>query len=152
MVIIMLNKWTGIGRLGADPEFRTAANGVQFCNLRVATERIWVDQNGKRHTEVEWHRVTAFGKTAENINRYCKKGKQLYIEGRLKTSKWQDSDGQDRYSTSIILESVKFLSDPVAQQQRQAPRPTQPPEVSDDPVGNYESGFEETSMDDEIPF
>ncbi len=103
-----VNKVILVGNLGADPEGKELGSGSWVANLRLATaERKkeggeWVD-----HTE--WHRVTCFGKTAENVLEYCSKGKQLYIEGSIRTNKWQDKQGNDRYTTEVIAQNVKFL-------------------------------------------
>lgn len=103
-----VNKVILVGRLGQDPESRTSAAGNAVCNLNLATsERVkqgdeWVDKT-------EWHRVVCFGKTAENVQRFCQKGKQLYIEGRTQTRKWQDKEGRDRWSTEVVARDVTFL-------------------------------------------
>lgn len=103
----MVNKVILIGNLGADPEVRTAGPTV-VGKLRVATSsRVkegdqWVDRT-------EWHHVVCFGKTAENVGRYLAKGRQVYVEGRLRTNKWQDKEGKDRYTTEIIADEVRFL-------------------------------------------
>lgn len=105
----MINKVTLIGHLGADPEMHQAHSGTNIAKLRVATNsRAKVD--GEWTDKTEWHSVVAFGKTAENVGQYCRKGKLLYIEGRLETRKWQDKEGNDRYSTSVVANEIKFLS------------------------------------------
>lgn len=103
-----VNKVMLIGNLGADPETRTTQTGLMIANLRIATTHR-VKRDEQWQNETEWHRVSCFGKTAENVARYCKKGKQLYIEGRLKTRKWQDKDGNDRWSTEVVANEVRFL-------------------------------------------
>ena len=105
-----VNKVTLVGRLGADPEMRTANSGTVIANLRMATDGR-VKRGNDWETVTEWHRVTVFGRAAENVERFCAKGKQLYIEGRLQTRKWQDKDGNDRWTTEIIANDVKFLGD-----------------------------------------
>ncbi len=105
----MVNKVILIGNLGADPEMRSTGSGMAVCNLRVATSTRRKDRDGNWTDHTEWHNVVVFGRTAENINQYCRKGKQLFIEGRLQTRKWQDRDGNDRYSTEVVGENVKFL-------------------------------------------
>ena len=103
----MVNKVILIGNLGADPETRQAGETL-VCMMRLATtgrEKIkgeWVDAT-------EWHHVVCFGRTAENVAKYCKKGKQVYVEGRIKTRKWQDKEGKDRWTTEVIADEVRFL-------------------------------------------
>lgn len=106
----MLNKVTLIGRLGADPEIRYTANGDAVANISVATHFKWKDkQTGEKKEATEWHRVVFFNRLAEVAGEYLKKGAQVYVEGRLKTSKWQDTHGQDRYTTEIIATEMKML-------------------------------------------
>ena len=104
-----VNKAILIGNLGKDPEMRTTASGLAIANLRLATTDRRKDREGNWTDHTEWHSVTAFGKTAENIGRFCKKGKQLFIEGRIQTRKWQDKDGRDRWSTEVVADNVRFL-------------------------------------------
>lgn len=104
----MLNKVSLIGNLGRDPEVRTTQSGLSVATLSVATnEKTKKDGNWVDHTE--WHRVVVFGKTAENVQRFCRKGKSLYIEGKLRTKKWTDKDNVDRWTTEILADSVTFL-------------------------------------------
>lgn len=104
-----VNKAILIGNLGADPEMRTTNSGTQVANLRLATTDRRKDRDGNWTDHTEWHSVTVFGKTAENVARFCRKGKQLFIEGRIQTRKWQDRDGKDRYSTEIVADNIRFL-------------------------------------------
>lgn len=104
----MLNKVQIIGNLGADPDTRTTQSGNSVANLRVATnERVKRGDSWEDHTE--WHTVACFGRTAENVSRYLRKGSKVYVEGKLRTRKWTDRDGNDRYSTEIIADDIKFL-------------------------------------------
>lgn len=104
----MINKVTLIGNLGADPEVRQSSSGMSIANLRVATnERIKKGDEWQDHTE--WHRVVCFGRTAENVGKYLSKGRSIYVEGKLRTNKWQDKEGKDRYTTEIIADNIKFL-------------------------------------------
>lgn len=105
----MLNKVMIIGRLGADPELRYTQSGQATCSLRVATDESYTDKDGNRVERTEWHRVAVFGKTAENCNQYLGKGSLVYVEGKLLTRKWQDQNGQERYTTEIRAERVLFL-------------------------------------------
>jgi single-strand DNA-binding protein len=103
-----LNKVQLIGNLGADPEARSLSNGGEVVNLRLATTDTWKDRDGNRQEKTEWHTVTIFN---ENIGKvvksYCRKGSKVYIEGALQTRKWQDQNGNDRYSTEIVLQKFR---------------------------------------------
>ncbi|KPP92945.1 single-stranded DNA-binding protein [Erythrobacter sp. HL-111] len=100
-----LNKVMLIGNLGADPEVRTFQNGGKVCNLRVATSETWKDRNtGERQERTEWHSVAIFNEGLAGVaERYLKKGSKVYLEGQLQTRKWQDQNGNDRYSTEVVL-------------------------------------------------
>ena len=98
-----VNKVILIGRLGNDPEMRYMPSGEAVANLSIATSENWTDKNtGAKREKTEWHRVVAFRKLAEIIGQYCKKGDQIYIEGKLQTRKWSDKNGQDHYTTEKI--------------------------------------------------
>jgi single-strand DNA-binding protein len=105
-----LNKVILIGNLGADPESRFAPSGDAICNIRLATTETWRDKStGERRDATEWHRVSFYGKLAEIAGQYLRKGSQVYIEGSLRTRKWQDQSGQDRYTTEIRADELKML-------------------------------------------
>ena len=125
-----VNKAIIVGRLGRDPEIRYSADGAAVCNISVATESTWKDKSsGERKSETEWHRVVFYNRLAEIAGEYLKKGREVYIEGRLKTRKWQDKEtGQDRYSTEIIADQLKMLGgreDSGAQTANHAPQQRQ---------------------------
>ncbi len=105
----MLNKVMIIGRLGRDPELRYTQAGVPVCSLNVATSESYLDRDGKRVDRTEWHRVSVFQRAAENCANYLRKGSLVYVEGSLTTRKWQDAQGQDRYSTEIKGQRVQFM-------------------------------------------
>lgn len=106
-----LNKVLIIGNLGRDPETRYAPSGDAITNITVATTETWKDKaSGEKREATEWHRVAFFGKLAEIAGQYLRKGSQVYVEGRLQTRKWQDKDGQDRYTTEIRADEMKMLS------------------------------------------
>lgn len=105
----MVNKVILVGRLGADPELRTTGSGMAVCNLRIATTHRRKNQSGDWEEATEWHAVIVFGKTAENAQRFLVKGRQVYVEGRLQTRKWQDKTGSDRWSTEVVCNELKFL-------------------------------------------
>lgn len=105
-----INKVILIGNLGRDPEVRYTAGGSAVANLRIATTESWRDkQSGEKKEATEWHSVVLFGKTAEIAGEYLKKGRTVYIEGRLQTRKYQDKDGQERYSTEIVASDMQML-------------------------------------------
>lgn len=105
-----LNKALLIGNLGADPETRYTTSGDAVCNIRLATTDTWRDKaSGEQRENTEWHRVVFYRRMAEVAGQYLKKGSQVYIEGRIKTRKWQDKDGQDRYTTEIEATEMKML-------------------------------------------
>lgn len=106
-----LNRVTLIGNLGKDPEIRYTADGAAVCNVSIATTNQWKDKaSGERREETEWHRVVFYGRLAEVVGEYLCKGRTVFVEGRLKTRKWQDSEtGADRYSTEIIADQMQML-------------------------------------------
>jgi single-strand DNA-binding protein len=105
-----INKVILIGNLGADPEVRYTAGGSAVANIRLATAESWKDkQTGEMQERTEWHRVVFFSRLAEIVGEYLKKGSHVYIEGRLQTRKWQDKDGNDRYSTEIVANDMQML-------------------------------------------
>ncbi len=151
-----INKVILVGTLGKDPETRYTPTGVAITSYSVATNESWKDkQTGEKQERTEWHNITAFGKLAEICSEYLKKGSQVYIEGSLRTEKWQDKSGNDRYTTKIIASEMQMLggkgdigkptSGQAPQQQRQqAPQQSQPQAPQNAPVDD--------SFDDSIPF
>lgn len=154
-----VNKVILIGHLARDPESKTFQDGGAITNFTVATSESWKDKNtGDRKELTEWNRVTAHGKLAEICNQYLRKGAMVYIEGSLRTRKYQ-KDGADHYATEIRADQMKMLDKrPEGQQgatsqQSQAPRPQaapRPAQAARAPVGSAGSGFDD--MDDDIPF
>ena len=121
-----LNQCNFIGNLGKDPEMRYAANGNAICNISIGVSEKWKDkQTGQQNERTEWVRISAFGKLAEIMGQYLKKGSSVYISGRMQTRKWQDQSGQDRYTTEIIADQMQMLDSRGGQQQpqQQAPMP-----------------------------
>jgi single-strand DNA-binding protein len=104
-----VNKVILIGNLGKDPDVRYMPSGDAITNITLATTDTWKDKNGEKQERTEWHRVAFFGKLAEIAGEYLKKGSQIYVEGRLQTRKWQDKDGQDRYTTEIVADRMQML-------------------------------------------
>lgn len=152
-----VNKVILVGNLGRDPEVRYSPDGAAICNVSIATSSQWKDKaTGEKREETEWHRVVMYNRLAEIAGEYLKKGRSVYIEGRLKTRKWQDKDtGADRYSTDIVADQMQMLggndggsgtgSASGQQQQRSAPAAQQqrPQRPAASPAAD---------MDDDIPF
>ncbi len=104
MAQIGVNKVILIGNLGKDPDIKYMPSGDAIANVTLATSETWQDKNtGEKKEKTEWHRVVFFGKLAEIVGQYCKKGSKLYVEGQLQTRKWQGQDGQDRYTTEVVV-------------------------------------------------
>lgn len=140
-----VNKVILVGNLGADPESRFSPSGDAICNISVATTESWKDkQTGEKKEATEWHRVGFYGKLAEIAGQYLKKGSQVYIEGSLRTRKWQDKTGQDRYTTEIRADEMKMLGGKPEGQQQVAPQ-RQAPRQAPQQAGSMD-------MDDDIPF
>ena len=104
-----VNKAILLGNLGKDPELRYTPSQVPVCNFSLATSERRKDSNGQWSDHTEWHNVIAFGKTAENCSNFLKKGRQVYIEGKIQTRKWTDKEGKDRYTTEILANTVQFV-------------------------------------------
>lgn len=103
-----LNKALIYGNLTRDPELKALPSGISVCSFSVATNRVWKDKNGAKQESADYHNIVAFGKQAETINQYLKKGAGVYIEGRIQTRSWDDKDGTKKYRTEIILENFQF--------------------------------------------
>ena len=104
-----VNKVILVGNLGANPEVRFTQGGQPVANLRLATTERWTDRNGQKQEATEWHRVVLFGRQAEVAQQYLTKGRQVYIEGRIRTRQWQDQQGQKRFSTEIVAVNMQLL-------------------------------------------
>jgi single-strand DNA-binding protein len=150
-----INKVIVIGNLGKDPEIRYTPSGSAVCNITVATSRTWKDKtSGEKQEEVEWHRIVFFDRMAEIAGEYLKKGRPVYVEGRLKTRKWTDKDGVEKYTTEIMAENMQLLGGrdegeaPAPPQQRQAARGV--------PTKTASGGIKHVPFDDidssDIPF
>lgn len=143
-----VNKVIIVGHLGKDPETRYMPNGDAVTNITVATSETWKDKNsGEQKEATEWHRVVFFRRLAEIAGQYLKRGSQVYIEGSLKTRKWQDKDGQDRYTTEIVADELKMLGKreggdaPASRPQQEQRKPSQQP-----------TGGSFDDFDNDIPF
>ncbi len=172
-----VNKVIIIGNLGRDPEVRYTPNGSAVCNVGIATTRNWKNkESGERQEETEWHRVVFFDRLAEIAGEYLKKGKPVYVEGRLRTRKWTDKDGVEKYTTEIYAEQMQLLGgregggggggagggggeehhgEPEGRSDAPARRPApaqqqRPPAQAQRPAAKSSTGFDD--MDDDIPF
>lgn len=140
-----LNKVILVGRLGQDPKLSYTQSGQPVCNMRLATNEFYVDKDGNRQERPEWHGVVVWGKQAEFCGNYLSKGRLVLVEGRLQTRKWQDQQGQDRYTTEIVAQRVQAM-DSKGQRTEEAPMPEERPDHFDGPQPS------ETSEMDKIPF
>lgn len=154
-----VNKVILVGNLGKDPEVRYAPSGDAICNVTLATSESWKDkQSGEKREATEWHRVIFFGKLGEIAGQYLKKGSSIYVEGSLRTRKWQDKDGVERYTTEIRGDEMKMLGGKGEGQQegqprQQAPQQRQQPAQQPAPQQQGQSaGGAWSGMDDDIPF
>jgi single-strand DNA-binding protein len=136
-----LNKCLFIGRLGAEPELKTLPDGRSVANFRIAVGSSWKDkQTGDKQESVEWVGIVAFGKLADICGQYLNKGAQVFIEGRMRTRKWQDKEGKDRYTTEIIADSMQMLggkrdsAEQSAPARERAPAPAKQTEEFDDEI------------------
>jgi single-strand DNA-binding protein len=104
-----VNKAILVGNLGRDPELRQTPNGQSVVNFTLATSENWTDKSGERQERTEWHRIVAWGRTAEMCNQYLSKGRTVYVEGRIQTREWEDKDGNKRYTTEVNAQTVNFI-------------------------------------------
>lgn len=151
-----INRVILLGHAGRDPELRYTPDGSPIANLSIATSRTWKDKNGEKKEDTEWHKLVFYNRLAEVVGEYVKKGSQIYVEGRLKTRKWQDRDGTDRYTTEVIVENMQMIGGnrdsagqaapkgATANQYRAARNGSAPPPSGGAP--NF------SDMDDDIPF
>ncbi len=114
-----VNKVILLGRLGQDPELKYTPGGSPVCNFSLATTESWTDKQGQKQEKTEWHRVVVWGKLAELCNQYLSKGRQAFLEGRLQTRSWDDKDGNKRYTTEILANSVQFIGGATASNNNQ---------------------------------
>ena len=146
-----INKVIIVGNLGNDPEIRTMPNGEQVANITVATSESWTDKNtGEKKTQTEWHRIVLYRRLAEIAGQYLTKGSQVYIEGRLKNRKWQDSNGQDRYTTEIQGDNLQMLGGRQDAAQNQPPKQQDKQQKAQSKPQQSEPPMD--AFDDNIPF
>ena len=137
-----INKVLLLGNLGRDPELRSTPKGNKVLNFPMATSRRWKDRETEEvHDETDWHRIVVWGRQAEVLSEYLKKGSQVHVEGRLQTRSWSDNDGAKRYTTEIVASRIQMLGRP---EDRRAPESVDEPEAPSEAV--------EPDGDDDIPF
>lgn len=150
-----VNKVILLGRLGQDPEMKYTPTGAAVCSFSLATSEFWTDKSGQKQTKTEWHRIVAWGKTAELCSKYLGKGREVYLEGRLQTRSWDGKDGQKRYTTEINASIIQFVGANTSQSRDQAVN-TGP--MNDDNAAptenleNYNISTEANFTADDIPF
>ena len=150
-----VNKVILIGNLGADPETRYLPSGDAVTNIRIATTDVWKDKAGEKQEHTEWHRIAFFGKLAEIAGEYLKKGSPVYVEGRIRTRKWQDKEGQDRYSTEIVADRMQLLGSRGGGSEAAAREPKAAAAAESGggkPAAKKGGGASFEDMDDDIPF
>lgn len=147
-----VNKVILIGNLGADPETRYLPSGDAVTNIRIATTDTWKDKSGEKQEHTEWHRIAFFGKLAEIAGEYLKKGSPVYVEGRIRTRKWQDKEGQDRYSTEIVADRMQLLGARGGGSESMAREPAAAGAGSAKAPAPARKGGAFDEMDDDIPF
>jgi single-strand DNA-binding protein len=143
-----VNKVILVGNLGANPELRYTQGQQAVANLRIATTERWTDKSGQKQEATEWHRVVVWGKQAEIVGQYLTKGRQVYIEGRIRTRQWQDQAGQKRYTTEIVAQNVQMLGGRGGEQRGPDQDDMAQTVPADDAMGSGDFG----SGDDDIPF
>jgi single-strand DNA-binding protein len=139
-----VNKAIIVGNLGQDPDIRYTASGAAIANISIATSESWKDkESGKQQEKTEWHRVVFFGKLAEIVAEYLKKGSQVYVEGKLQTRKWQDKDGNDKYTTEIVANEMQMLGGRAASVE---------PSAHDKAKADGYAPEKKEFVDDDVPF
>ena len=153
-----VNKVILIGNLGKDPETRYLPSGDAVTNFSIATSEKWKSKSGEQQEHTEWHRISMFGKVAEIAGEYLKKGSPVYVEGRIRTRKWQDKEGQDKYTTEIVADRMQLLgsrgggsggSEPMSREPRE---PAAAGSGGGKPAAGKKGGGAFDQMDDDIPF
>ena len=159
-----VNKVILVGNLGRDPEVRFMPNGEAVCNFSIATTDSWRDKNGQKQERTEWHNIVMYRKLAEIAGEYLKKGRPVYVEGRLQTRKWQTKEGQDRYTTEIVADQMQMLGgregggsagyEPMDEDQSMQSRTMQsaPSQAPAQSAPQPASGGDFDAFEDDIPF
>ena len=154
-----INKVILVGNLGNDPEVRATASGSRVATISIATSESWTDKNtGQKQEKTEWHRVVFFNRLAEIVEQYLTKGSQVYVEGRLQTRKWQDQNGQDKYTTEVVANEMQMLGGRGGSSggggDFQSTAPMDPPAkgAKAAPAAAPAAGGPDINFDDDIPF
>ena len=157
-----VNKVILMGNLGRDPEVRYSPDGAAVCNVSIATTSSWKDKNsGERREETEWHRVVFYNRLAEIAGEYLRKGRPVYVEGRIKTRKWQNKEGVDQYTTEVVADNMQLLGgrdggdgggSAGGEGGSSAPRPAARSQPAARPAAPVAGGANLSDMDDDIPF
>jgi single-strand DNA-binding protein len=150
-----INKVFLIGNLGADPDMRYTPSGAGVCEMRIATNESWTDKSGQRQERTEWHKIVVWGKRAELCAKYLSKGRQCFVEGRLRTRSWEDKEGNKRYTTEIVATDVQFLgggSGKGGSSGGDFPPPAEPDGFDGGGFGGGGGGGGGSGPDDDIPF
>jgi single-strand DNA-binding protein len=155
--VASVNKVILVGNLGRDPEVRYTPDNSAITNVSIATTDVWRDKSGEKQERTEWHRVAFFGKLAEIAGEYLKKGSQVYVEGRLQTRKWQDKEGQERYTTEIVADRMQMLGSRGGMgmgdaADMEAPPPASRQGASARSSAPARSGSKFDDLEDDIPF
>lgn len=145
----MVNKAFLIGRLGRDPELRYTTSGTPVASFSMATDERWVDSGGNRQTRTEWHNIVVWSKLAEICGQYLKKGKLVFIEGRIQTREWDDRDGNKRRTTEIVASNMQMLDRGGAPESAPTPEATRPGQAKE---SAGQDSMEVGITDDDIPF
>ena len=150
-----VNKVILIGNLGSDPTVRYTASGAAVANFNIATTERFNDRNGERQERTEWHRIVMFGRQAEIAQQYLKKGRQVYIEGRLQTRQWEDKEGQTKYTTEVVCNNMQMIGSRGGGESGDFPAQDFPAEPQSQPQGGAAGGGGgggAASNDDDLPF
>lgn len=144
-----INKVILVGRLGADPEVKSVGQAQTVARLSLATSETWLDKSGQKQERTEWHRIVVWGKQAENCGKHLSKGRQIYVEGRLQTRSWEDQQGQKKYTTEIVANTIQYLGSAGAERSQGGGATSS----GDGYGGNQDFGPEPSfGAEDEIPF
>ena len=143
-----INKVILVGNLGKDPELRHTPQGQAVANFSIATSESWNDKAGQKQERTEWHRIVVWGKLGELCSKYLGKGRQVYVEGKLQTRAWDDKEGQKRYTTEVVANTVQFLGGAAGASTGRG----ETTELQDDPFGAPPSFEQNATQTDDIPF
>ena len=148
-----INKVIIVGNLGADPDTKSMPSGNMVANFSVATSESWNDRDtGERQEKTEWHRVVFFGRLAEIADQYLRKGSQVYVEGKLQTRKWEDRDGNERWTTEIVGNQLEMLGERMSSDSSQSNNMDQSSVRGGSGISTSKSNFNDDEFDDDIPF